>query len=203
MLVLSQLGEAKPCRQGRLRHESQEVRTWRRKRPRLQSLDCYFSSPMEMPALVEIEGDECLVADGQFGAEICPRLVGDSEWDLSLCLAPHPQFLSSVLWVKMRWEPQKTLFREGGNCRWQTCVKHMRDRGSSPASMRNESLFFPSSHVSRSVSPTTTSQIQARKKRRGVSLIYIAQGGCAMSPSGARLFARAPCDILCMQRACP
>lgn len=33
------------------------------------------------------------------------------------------------------------------------------------------SLFFLPSHVPRSVSPTTTSQIQARKKRRGVSSV--------------------------------
>lgn len=52
-----------------------------------------------------------------------------SEWDLSLSLAPRPQFLSSVLWLKTRWEPQKTLFREG-NCRWQKCVKQMCTRGS-------------------------------------------------------------------------
>uniref|UniRef100_A0A8D2NZF5 Hes related family bHLH transcription factor with YRPW motif like n=1 Tax=Zosterops lateralis melanops TaxID=1220523 RepID=A0A8D2NZF5_ZOSLA len=54
----------------------------------------------------------------------------------------------------------------GGNCRWQTCVQHMCNRGCSPA--RNDPLSFLSSHVSRSVSPTTTSQIQARKKRRGI-----------------------------------
>ncbi|NXX79898.1 HEYL protein, partial [Urocolius indicus] len=47
-------------------------------------------------------------------------------------------------------------------------VKHMCTRGSSPAGTRNNSLFFLCSHVSRSVSPTTTSQIQARKKRRGI-----------------------------------
>lgn len=35
------------------------------------------------------------------------------EWDSSLCFTPHPQFLSSVLWVKMRWEPQKTFFGVG------------------------------------------------------------------------------------------
>lgn len=59
-----------------------------------------------------------------------------SEWDLSLSLAPRPQFLSSVLWLKTRWEPQKTLFREG-NRRWQKCVKQMCTRGFSPANARN------------------------------------------------------------------
>ncbi|KFO86687.1 Hairy/enhancer-of-split related with YRPW motif-like, partial [Buceros rhinoceros silvestris] len=43
------------------------------------------------------------------------------------------------------------------------------------------------SHVSRSVSPTTTSQIQARKKRRGVSLVYIDQGGRVVTPPGVGL----------------
>lgn len=47
----------------------------------------------------------------------------------------------------------------------------------SPANARNGSLFFLPSHVSRSVSPTTTSQIQARKKRRGVSPICGDHGG--------------------------
>lgn len=81
----------------------------------------------------------------------------------------------------------------GGNCRWQTCVKHMCNGSFSPASARNYSLFFLSSHVSRSVSPTTTSQIQARKKRRGVSLIYVGGvgimygSGCAVSPWGVWL----------------
>ncbi|KFP60646.1 Hairy/enhancer-of-split related with YRPW motif-like, partial [Cariama cristata] len=59
------------------------------------------------------------------------------------------------------------------------------------------------SHVSRSVSPTTTSQIQARKKRRGVSLICVDQGGRAVSPWGSGwswLCARAPRDIPCVQR---
>lgn len=64
----------------------------------------------------------------------------------------------------------------GGNCRWQTCVQHMCNRGCSPA--RNDPLSFLSSHVSRSVSPTTTSQIQARKKRRGVSVLYDDQSSC-------------------------
>lgn len=81
----------------------------------------------------------------------------------------------------MRWEPQKTLFR-GENCRWQKCVKHMCNQGFSPASARNSSLFFLCSHVSRSVSPTTTSQIQARKKRRGVSPVYQGRGGCTAPP---------------------
>lgn len=52
----------------------------------------------------------------------------------------------------------------------------MYSRGCSPA--RNDPLSFLSSHVSRSVSPTTTSQIQARKKRRGVSVFYDDQGSC-------------------------
>lgn len=131
------------------------------------------------------------------------RLSEGREWDSSLCLAPRPQFLSTVLWVKMRWEPQKTLFGGwGGNCRWQMCVKHMCNGGFSPASARNDSLFLLSSHVSRSVSPTTTSQIQARKKRRGVSLIYVDQGAVLCLPGGSgwsRLCARAPRDILCVQ----
>lgn len=55
----------------------------------------------------------------------------------------------------------------------------MCNRGFSPASARNSSLFFLRSHVSRSVSPTTTSQIQARKKRRGVSPVPQGWGGCA------------------------
>lgn len=42
------------------------------------------------------------------------KLSEGREWDLSLCLVPHPQFLSSVLWVKMRWEPQKMLLGRGG-----------------------------------------------------------------------------------------
>lgn len=105
------------------------------------------------------------------------RFSEEREWDSSLCFTPHPQFLSSVLWVKMRWEPQKTFFGVGGgNSRCQMCVEHMCNRGCSPA--RNDPLSFLSSHVSRSVSPTTTSQIQARKKRRGVSVLYGDQGSC-------------------------
>lgn len=145
------------------------------KRPRLQSSDRCFPSPVEMPSQAGIE-ELCLGVDGHFGAEIHPRFLGSGgrcsegrERDSSLCLAPHPQFLSSVLWVKMRWEPQKTFFGVGGgNCRWQMYVEHMCNRGCSPASARNDPLSFLSSHVSRSVSPTTTSQIQARKKRRGI-----------------------------------
>lgn len=137
-------------------------------RPRLQSSDRCFSSSVEMQVGME---ELCLGEDEQFGAEICPRLVGYSRWEES----PHPQFLSSVLWEKMRWEPQETFFGVGGgNCRWQTCVEHMCKRCCSPA--RNYPLSFLSSHVSRSVSPTTTSQIQARKKRRGVSVLYDDQG---------------------------
>lgn len=157
-------------------------------RPRLQTLDRCFPSPVEMPSQTGIE-ELCLGVDGHFGAEICPRFLGsggrfleEREWDSSLCLAPHPQTLSPVLWVKTRWEPQKMFFGVGGgNCRWQTCVEHMCNRDCSPASARNDPLSFLSSHVSRSVSPTTISQIQARKKRRGVSVPYDDQGRLALT----------------------
>lgn len=157
-------------------------------RPQLQSLDRCFPSPVEMPSQTGIE-ELCLGVDGHFGAEIGPRFLGSGgrfsegrEWDSSLCLAPHPQTLSPVLWVKMGWEPQKMFFGVGGgNCRWQTCVEHMCNGDCSPASARNDPLSFLSSHVSRSVSPTTISQIQARKKRRGVSVPYDDQGRLALT----------------------
>lgn len=154
----------------------------------------------------------CLGVDGHFGAEIRPRFLGSGgrfsegrEWDSSLCLAPHLQTLSPVLWVKMRWEPQKMFFGVGGgNCRWQTCVEHMCNRDCSPASARNDPLSFLSSHVSRSVSPTTISQIQARKKRRGVSVPYDDQGRlvcardvplCALGGCWPVLIVRTQCNI--------
>lgn len=40
--------------------------------------------------------------------------LGGERVGLGLCLAHCPQFLSSVLWVEMSWEPQQMPFRVGG-----------------------------------------------------------------------------------------
>jgi len=54
------------------------------------------------------------------------------------------------------------------------------------------SLFFLPSHIPRSVSPTTTSQIQARKKRRGVSSVLCWWHILALGHSGVIQTGSAP-----------
>lgn len=102
-----------------------------KKRPRLRSSYRCFSSPMEMPAWTETEGDACLVLDGQFGAEMCASL-----WDTlrakrvgfeSLLGSPSP-ILELCVVGKVRWEPQKTLFAGGKLQMANVCKAHVQWR---------------------------------------------------------------------------
>lgn len=175
LLLLSQLPGAEPCRQGRLRHESQEVHPWRRKEATTAELGALLFQPCGDASTGRLK-QKC--AWWQTGSVVQISVLG--WWETlreervgfqSPLGSPSPIPELCVVGKTEMGSTEDIIQCVCGDCRWQACVKQMCYRGFSAVRARTDSLFFLSSHVSRSVSPTTTSQIQARKKRRGVSVI--------------------------------